>query len=245
MTQRNLSQKSTFLSSIPEMNILIIGSDSNLVECKVKFGDKHSYQLTTGHQSAEKFFGSSDLVFDFIIDKYPDQMEVYRDHPQVTAFLNTPKTSLLDLTANFKGIIESTLIGFNGLPTFLNRESLEVTLRRDSDKGILADWCSRLNTKFLVVDDRVGMVTPRVVFMIINEAYYTFQEGTASKEDIDLGMKLGTNYPHGPFEWCKIIGVTHVYELLKAVHNDTKDERYKICSLLKKEYLLTKASSIS
>ena len=95
-----------------------------------------------------------------------------------------------------------------------------------------------LGSDFLVVDDRVGLVTPRVICMIINEAYYTVQEGTASREDIDIAMKLGTNYPFGPFEWCQRIGVRHVYELLEAVYDDTKDERYKICPLLKKEYLL-------
>jgi 3-hydroxybutyryl-CoA dehydrogenase len=73
--------------------------------------------------------------------------------------------------------------------------------------------------------------------MIINEAYYTVQEGTAEREDIDLGMKLGTNYPHGPFEWCAKIGIQNVYELLEAVYDDTKEERYKICPRLKKDYL--------
>jgi 3-hydroxybutyryl-CoA dehydrogenase len=73
--------------------------------------------------------------------------------------------------------------------------------------------------------------------MIINEAYYTVQEGTATRADIDLAMKLGTNYPYGPFEWCERIGLEHVYHLLEAVYDDTKDERYKIAPLLKKEYL--------
>jgi 3-hydroxybutyryl-CoA dehydrogenase len=73
--------------------------------------------------------------------------------------------------------------------------------------------------------------------MIINEAYYTVQEGTANRDDIDQAMKLGTNYPMGPFEWCKKIGITDVYETLEALYNDTHDERYKICSLLKHDYL--------
>ena len=73
--------------------------------------------------------------------------------------------------------------------------------------------------------------------MIINEAYYTAQEGTASREDIDMAMKLGTNYPYGPFEWSERIGINHIYELLEAIYDDTHDERYKICSLLKQEYL--------
>jgi 3-hydroxybutyryl-CoA dehydrogenase len=63
------------------------------------------------------------------------------------------------------------------------------------------------------------------------------QEGTATRDDIDMAMKSGTNYPYGPFEWSRRIGIRHVYELLEAVYEDTKDERYKICALLKKEYL--------
>jgi 3-hydroxybutyryl-CoA dehydrogenase len=83
----------------------------------------------------------------------------------------------------------------------------------------------------------VGLVTPRVLSMIINEAFYTCQEKTATAADIDLAMKLGTNYPFGPFEWAEKIGLRQVYQLLEAVYEDTRDERYKICPLLKKEYL--------
>lgn len=219
------------------MNILVIGEQNHMEECKEKFGKKNQYQFAKGHQEGEKYFLSSNVVFDFIIDENPDQMEVYRDHPKVMAFLNTTKISLLELISSFTSPIECTLFGFNGLPTFLNREILEVAISKEEDLSTLENMCQELQTKFLVIDDRVGMVTPRVICMIINEAYYTFQEGTASREDIDMGMKLGTNYPYGPFEWCQRIGLRHVFELLEAVYEDTKDERYKICPLLKKEYL--------
>jgi 3-hydroxybutyryl-CoA dehydrogenase len=129
------------------------------------------------------------------------------------------------------------VFGFNGLPGMLNRTIFEVSVLRPEHTATLKDWCEKLKTDYSVVDDRVGLVTPRVIAMIINEAYYTVQEGTASRADIDLAMKLGTNYPHGPFEWCQKIGIRHIYELLDAVYQDTKDERYKICPLLKKEYL--------
>jgi 3-hydroxybutyryl-CoA dehydrogenase len=46
-------------------------------------------------------------------------------------------------------------------------------------------------------------------------------------------MKLGTNYPFGPFEWCEKLGVKTVVTMLEKIYNDTKDERYKICPLLK------------
>lgn len=105
------------------------------------------------------------------------------------------------------------------------------------EEHVLKRICDELKTDFLLVDDRIGLVTPRVICMIINEAYYTVQEGTASREDVDMAMKLGTNYPYGPFEWCNRIGIKHVYELIEALYDDTQDERYKICPLLKKEYL--------
>ena len=78
------------------MNILVIGNESSLGECKTKFGSAHSYQVANGHQVAEKFFGSSDVIFDFIIDRHPEQMEVYRDHPKVIAFLKDHIPHLLD-----------------------------------------------------------------------------------------------------------------------------------------------------
>jgi 3-hydroxybutyryl-CoA dehydrogenase len=91
--------------------------------------------------------------------------------------------------------------------------------------------------KGIRVNDRVGMVTMRTLSMIVNEAYFTLQEGTASKEDIDMGMKLGTAYPMGPFEWSQKIGIQHIYQLLKKLHEDTFDERYKVCNLLQTEAL--------
>jgi 3-hydroxybutyryl-CoA dehydrogenase len=218
------------------MNILVIGELQNLEECQAKFGTSHSYTLVPEHREAEKFLHSDNLVFDFVIDEEPHQFEVYLGK-YTTAFLNTSKISLAELTHTQANKVSATLFGFNGLPTFLNRPLLEVSLWRKADQKSLEVVCKELETDFTIVDDRVGLVTPRIVSMIINEAYYTVQEGTATREDIDLAMKLGTNYPYGPFEWCDRIGIRHVYELLSAVYDDTKDERYRISPLLKKEYL--------
>jgi 3-hydroxybutyryl-CoA dehydrogenase len=217
------------------MNILVIGEQVNLQECCQKFGDRHEYSWVKEHRDAEKFLQSNDLVFDFIVDEEPHQFEIYCDHP-TKVFLNTCKISLGELVHLVRHPL-SKIFGFNGLPTFLNRDVLEVSLWRAEDEHELKKICDDLKTDFLLVDDRVGLVTPRVICMIINEAYYTVQEGTATRADIDMAMKLGTNYPYGPFEWCQRIGIKHVYELIEALYDDTQDERYKICPLLKKEYL--------
>jgi 3-hydroxybutyryl-CoA dehydrogenase len=71
------------------------------------------------------------------------------------------------------------------------------------------------------------------VSAIINEAYLTLQEKVSSKEDIDIAMKLGTNYPMGPFAWATAIGVKNVYALLHKLAAD--QPRYTPALLLKQE----------
>lgn len=218
------------------MNILVIGGDDQLTECAEKFG-RHSVSRVANHQEAGKKFHQVEVVFDFTIADNKEQIKVYQQQHNIIAFLNTATVSLSTLTKQVNHHVACTAVGFCGMPTFLNRPILEVAAGKNTDVQKLKSVCEQLQTEFSIVDDRVGLVTPRVISMIINEAYYTVQEGTATREDIDLAMKLGTNYPYGPFEWCSKIGVRHVYELLEAVYNDTKDERYKISPLLKKEFL--------
>jgi 3-hydroxybutyryl-CoA dehydrogenase len=220
------------------MNILVIGTTINLEETKLKFGEDHQYTFEEDHREAERFISTNDLVFDFILDEEPFQIEIYQGKEDAKVFINTAKISLSELSNLSNHQIKATLFGFNGLPTFLNRDIIEVSVLHAYDVPKMVELCSKLGTDFLQVDDRVGLVTPRIICMIINEAYFTVQEGTATREDIDMAMKLGTNYPYGPFEWCQRIGVNHVYELLEAVYEDTHDERYKICPLMKREYLM-------
>jgi 3-hydroxybutyryl-CoA dehydrogenase len=84
------------------------------------------------------------------------------------------------------------------------------------------------------VGDDAGLVLRRVLFMIVNEAAYALWEGVARREDIDLAMKLGTGYPHGPLEWADAIGLDRVYEGLRGLHEAYGEDRYRPCPLLRK-----------
>ena len=208
------------------MEILIIGSNAELEEVRQKFGPGHTYRVSVSRE-AEKLLAKCDVVFDFTIEENV-QLSSYHDYSSSIVFLNTAFISLSQL-----GISHSkNVIGFCGLATFVNREIFEVSLPQEDHLATLRKICGELKTDYRVVADRVGFVTPRVICMIINEAYYTVQEGTATREDIDKAMKLGTNYPFGPFEWAQRIGVKNVCKLLEAVHSDTQDQRYRICSML-------------
>ena len=71
--------------------------------------------------------------------------------------------------------------------------------------------------------------------MIINEAYYALEENVSTKQQIDIAMKLGTNYPYGPFEWGEKIGIEKIYLLLKKL--SAQNKRYTISHSLEQETL--------
>lgn len=217
------------------MKIFVVGLQNYLEELIDKFGNSHQYQLHSNYDFDPAVLKDHDLVFDFLIENQPENIRKY-ENIDTAVFCNTVKISLGELNL-FLEKNKSTILGFNGLPTFINRKLFEVSIFKDRDKKKLEEVCNELGTDYEIVDDRIGMVTPRVICMIINEAYFTVQEGTATREDIDKGMKLGTNYPYGPFEWCKKIGINNVFEVLESIYDDTKDDRYKVSPLLKKEFL--------
>ena len=100
---------------------------------------------------------------------------------------------------------------FNGWKTFLRNRVWEATSTHEEEfKNIFA----LLNREVLFVKDQPGLISARVISRIINEAFYALNEKVSSKEEIDLAMKNGTNYPYGPFEWGEKIGLKNVYDLL-------------------------------
>jgi 3-hydroxybutyryl-CoA dehydrogenase len=119
----------------------------------------------------------------------------------------------------------------NGWPGFLQRQTWEVASNSIVTAGKVFE---KLNWKVVFVKDEPGLVAMRVISMIINEAFFALQEGVSSGNEIDLAMKLGTNYPYGPFEWQKKIGLQNIYRLLKSL--SLKNKRYSVSPLLEKTY---------
>jgi len=127
------------------------------------------------------------------------------------------------------------LIGISALPSFLAQKLLELSPAIQTEQSVplkAQEFLIELGRQVSVVQDRIGMVLPRIVCTIINEAYFALQENIASPEDIDLAMSLGTNYPHGPIEWAERIGITQVYSVLAALQSDLHEDRYRIAPLL-------------
>lgn len=77
------------------------------------------------------------------------------------------------------------------------------------------------------VADRPGLVVMRTVAMLANEAFEANLQGVASLDAIDDAMRHGVNYPKGPAEWAREIGLESVLQVLEAVHAQTGDPRYR------------------
>ena len=80
----------------------------------------------------------------------------------------------------------------------------------------------------------MGMVLPRTLACLVNEACFAMLEGAAKREDLDTAMKLGTRYPRGPIEWGNMWGPAHVLSTLDALWAEHGDDRYRAAPILRR-----------
>lgn len=162
----------------------------------------------------------ADAYFD---DCYEAEGYAFHSVTKEPVFVNAVIDTARNLPAN--------CIRYNGWPGFLRQPVLEVATADKEGMGLAGALLHELQWKLIEAPDEPGMVSARVVAMIINEAYFGYGEAISSKEDIDTAMKLGTNYPYGPFEWSEMIGLPKIAALLEQLSQQSS--RYHIAPALK------------
>ena len=128
------------------------------------------------------------------------------------------------------------LVGICSLPTLSSASLVEVAPTVFSPAEtieVVRRFFGSVGKEIELVQDRVGMVFPRIICQIINEAAFALQEEIAAPQDIDMAMRVGANFPLGPIEWADKLGMQHVYAVLSALHRDLGEERYRISPLLR------------
>lgn len=121
--------------------------------------------------------------------------------------------------------IKRPFIRINGWPGFTERSIHELVAPDQDTRRHLDEWYETLGYSCRFVPDIPGMITARILATIINEAWYTWEAGVSTKEEIDTAMQLGTNYPYGPFEWGQRIGLARIVSLLNVLSRT--NARYK------------------
>ncbi len=104
----------------------------------------------------------------------------------------------------------------------------------DATFQTIARMVEKLGKTMAVSKDYPGFIVNRILIPMINEAIFALYEGIATAEDIDKGMKLGTNHPMGPLALADFIGLDTVLAICRVLHEGFQDPKYRPCPLLVK-----------
>ena len=205
------------------MNVLLIANDE-IKEELFSHTAKDVIQLTYIQASAEYVPGKPiDACIDLLFENTVERIGWLNNLHAPLIIINSVITPLKNIQQDF--------IRINGWHTFLNRQMIEAAANNTLQKANAEKLFLFLGKKTEWVPDITGLITPRIVAAVINEAFFALEENVSTEEEIDTAMKLGTNYPFGPFEWSKKIGLQNIYSLLSALSKE--QIRYQPSSLLK------------
>ena len=175
-------------------------------------------------------------IFDFSLEKSEAKKarfnKILKEHP-LPFFCDLSTVNGDEFISEFPNI-SGAFAGSFYSPT----QTIEAFSKTDSDFLIMESLFTQIHLKLMrVKSPGFGFVFPRVISMIINEAYFALDEYLATETNIDTAMKFGVNYPLGPFEWADKIGSKNVLYLLEELYKATQDGRYLPAKGLKEDIL--------
>ncbi|TPG75460.1 3-hydroxybutyryl-CoA dehydrogenase [Pseudomonas arsenicoxydans] len=147
---------------------------------------------------------------------------------------NTSSLSITQLAASVSQ--PERFIGlhfFNPVPVMGLIEVIRGLQTSDATHAIALDMAATLGKTAITAGNRPGFVVNRILVPMINEAILVLQEGLASAEDIDAGMRLGCNQPIGPLALADLIGLDTLLAIMEAFYDGFNDSKYRPAPLLK------------
>lgn len=200
------------------MNLIIVGFENQGEELIKRKTDTNWIKLNTiaeakniSEANAFFFLESEAVNYDFDFTNKP-------------IFINAVVETLTEYN------LPAHVLRFNGWPGWMEKDKWEIAGQLSIDALSVLGY---LNIEPISFPDKPGFISPSVISLIINEAFYAEAAGVSNRESIDTAMKLGTGYPYGPFEWAEKIGVDKVYSLLDKLSK--YDDRYLPAQSLKTE----------
>jgi 3-hydroxybutyryl-CoA dehydrogenase len=123
---------------------------------------------------------------------------------------------------------------FNPVPLMKLLEVVRGLVTSDETTEIVFEVGRRMGKEPVEAKDSPGFISNRILCPMINEAIFALQEGIGTIEAIDQVMKLGMNHPMGPLALADLIGLDVVLDVLKVMHRDLGEDKYRPAPLLRK-----------
>ena len=207
------------------MNIILIGTGSKIGT----FNDSVPPDFTSNifshfEEVPRSILDQSDVIVNFNFDLNKESIEIYE---KLECPLILLSAVFVELPSNNKLLHRGNIFGFNGMDGFAQLKSWEISNPYENDYTMLRNFFEKIGKEVIWVKNKVGMVRPRILFQILKEADQTFINQIASKEDIDLAMQLGTNYPKGPFQWIAELSPDRISTFLQTMSRISNDSRYE------------------
>ncbi len=185
-------------------------------------------------------FSACDLIIEAVNENESLKFDMFRQLDETVkkdAILasNTSSISITRIAAVTKR--PDKVIGMhfmNPVPVMQLVEVIRGLATSDDTFQTIAGLVEKLGKVMAVSQDYPGFIVNRVLMPMINEAIFVLYEGIATPEDIDKGMKLGTNHPMGPLALADLIGLDTVLAIISVLYEGFKDPKFRPCPLLVK-----------
>ncbi|MFF2753662.1 3-hydroxyacyl-CoA dehydrogenase [Psychrobacillus sp. NPDC058041] len=215
----------------------------SIFEKGVKLGKISSKQA---EQSRRNLTYESDLekassIADLIIEAVPEKMEIKKQvfetieeyAPAHCYFATNTSTMSPTEIASFGKRPEKTIAMhfFNPVHKMPLVEIVRGLETSNETAELIREVAVQMGKETVVINEFPGFVTSRISALVGNEAFYMLQEGLGTPEEIDKAIKLGLNYPMGPFELVDLVGLDTRLNNLKYLH-EKLGEKYRPAPLL-------------
>ena len=181
--------------------------------------------------------GSADLIIEAVPEKTSIKKQVFETIEEYASkecyFATNTSTMSPTEIASFGKRPEKTIAMhfFNPVHKMPLVEIVRGLETSDETAAVIREVAEKMGKETVVINEFPGFVTSRISALVGNEAFYMLQEGLGSPEEIDKAIKLGLNYPMGPFELVDLVGLDARLNNLKYLH-EKLGEKYRPAPLL-------------
>ena len=213
-----------------------------------RFVRKDRLSQADADEATERITGTTDLAdlaeCDLVVEAAVENMDVKKDifadldetvGDDVVLATNTSTLSITSIAAATER--PEHVVGLHFMNPVPVMKGVEVVRGEKTSEDVVRlahGFAGELDKETWESDDKPGFVTNRILMPWINEGVRAFDEGVATKEDIDRGMTLGTNVPMGPLTLADHIGLDVCLDASETLYDELGD-RYKPAYLLKRK----------